>query len=117
MIDEVVKINMLYDFYGELLPDKQKEILKLYYGENLSLGEIGKDYGLTRQGIHETLKRAETKLLEYEDKLKLWQKHSNCEKVLEGFEEKFRALKEKEGSVVELYGLFQSCLKEMEVFK
>lgn len=117
MLDEIVKINILYDFYGELLPKKQREILKLYYEENLSLGEIAKDYDLTRQGIHETLKRAESKLVAYEEKLKLWQKHINCEKVLKNFEGQIKELNEKDGSAQEMYGLFKLCLREMEVFR
>ncbi len=71
MLDNISQINILYDFYGELLPPRQKEIFRLYYEDNLSLAEIAEEYGLTRQGVHETVKRSEKKLRDYESKLKL----------------------------------------------
>ncbi len=117
MLDEIVKINILYDFYGELLPIKQREILRLYYEENLSLGEIGAEYGLSRQGIHETIKRAENKLLGFEEKLKLWQKHNNCEEILRNQKAKFRELQDKDASAEEFHDFFNKWLDEMEVFK
>lgn len=75
MLDNIIEIGMLYDFYGELLPQKQKEIFGLYYDDNLSLSEISEEYGLTRQGIHETIKRGEKKLRGFEEKLKLIEKY------------------------------------------
>lgn len=83
MLDNIIGINMLYDFYGDLLPQKQREIFKLYYGDNLSLGEIAEDYGLTRQGVHETVKRGEKKLKDFEAKLGLVEKYEKGESILE----------------------------------
>ena len=74
---------MLYDFYGDLLSKKQKEILGLYYSENYSLGEIAGEYGLTRQGIHETIKRGHAKLRDYEKKLKLISKYEKEERSID----------------------------------
>ncbi len=62
---------MFYDFYGQLLTDRQKDFMELYYGQDLSLGEIAEEFNVTRQAVHDTLKRAEQLLSEYEEKLGL----------------------------------------------
>lgn len=71
MFDEVTKINLLYDFYGELLSKRQREAMALYYEENLSLSEIAEEFAISRQGVHDALKNAEKSLYEYEKKLGL----------------------------------------------
>ena len=74
MKDELGKVeyaSMLYDFYGALLSDTQREVMALYHEDNLSLSEIAEELGQTRQAVHYTLKKAETALAEYEDKMKL----------------------------------------------
>lgn len=71
MLEKLARINLLYDFYGQLLTDRQKSFIELYYGQDLSLGEIAEDFNVTRQAVHDTLKRAEQLLSEYEEKLGL----------------------------------------------
>ncbi len=71
MFEKIIEINMLYDFYGQLLTAKQQEILKLYHEDNYSLSEIAEELGITRQGVHDTVKKAEKALHEYESKLGL----------------------------------------------
>lgn len=83
MLDIIPEISILYDFYGVLLPPKQREIFRLYYEDNLSLGEIAKEYGLTRQGIHETVKRGEKKLRDFEKKLGLIRKFNEEKKIID----------------------------------
>ncbi len=78
MIENISKVeyaSLLYDFYGELLDDNKKEIMNLYHEDNLSLAEIAEDLGTSRQGVHYTLKKAETSLEKYEEKLGLVQKY------------------------------------------
>lgn len=87
MLDSITEKSILYDFYGVLLPPKQREIFRLYYEDNLSLGEIAEEYGLTRQGIHETVKRGEKKLRDFETKLKLIGKFEAEEEIIEKLEE------------------------------
>ncbi len=70
-IDEVIQTSLLYDFYGSLLTDRQREVMELYYGENLSLSEIAAEFSISRQGVHDALKNAEKALHEYEQKLGL----------------------------------------------
>ena len=71
MVDKLVEIGILFDFYGKLLSDSQYEIIELYYIHDLSLAEIGEELGISRQAVYDTLKRAEHKLYEYEDILGL----------------------------------------------
>jgi predicted DNA-binding protein YlxM (UPF0122 family) len=59
---------MLYDFYGELLTDRQKEFFDLYYNEDLSLSEIAENAGISRQGVRDVIVRAEGQMQEIEDK-------------------------------------------------
>ena len=66
-----LEISLLYDFYGELLTEKQREVIELYYNEDLSLAEIATHGDITRQGVRDCIKRAEYQLLEFENKLGL----------------------------------------------
>ncbi|OPY58182.1 MAG: putative DNA-binding protein [Pelotomaculum sp. PtaU1.Bin035] len=71
MLEKVAWMNLLYDFYGQLLTERQKIFMELYYCQDLSLGEIAGDYDVTRQAVHDTLKRAGQLLEDYEEKLGL----------------------------------------------
>ena len=73
---------ILYDFYGELLNDKQREYFEDYYFNNLSLGEISENVGVSRNAIHKNIKGSEEKLYFYEEKLGLYQKRKFMEKLL-----------------------------------
>lgn len=65
-LDKSVEIGMLNAFYGGLLTDKQREVLRLHYDEDLSLGEIAEQYGVSRQNVHELITRSAQKLQRYE---------------------------------------------------
>jgi predicted DNA-binding protein YlxM (UPF0122 family) len=71
MYDKIVQITLLFDFYGQLLTEKQIEIIDMYYNNDLSLSEIAEQQEISRQGVYDTLKRAEKTLAEYEAKLGL----------------------------------------------
>ena len=71
MLDSIARLSLLNDFYGSLLTTRQQEVMRLYHEENLSLSEIAEEFGISRQGVHDTLKNAEHALTEYEDKLGL----------------------------------------------
>jgi len=66
-----VDICFLLDFYGQLLTQKTREILELHYAEDMSLAEISDQFGITRQAVHDTIKRGVATLQEYEEKLNL----------------------------------------------
>ena len=68
MKNQAYRMAMLYDFYGDLLTDRQKEFYDLYDNEDLSLAEIAENYGITRQGVRDVIVRAEAYLTEIEDK-------------------------------------------------
>lgn len=68
MKNQTYRMTMLYDFYGELLTDRQKEFFDLYYNEDLSLAEIAENAGISRQGVRDVIVRAEGVMQEVEDK-------------------------------------------------
>ena len=68
MKHDALTMALLYDYYGELLTEKQRTCFDLYYNQDLSLSEIAEDLGVTRQGVHDSLVRAETLLRDFEDK-------------------------------------------------
>ena len=78
-------ISLLLDFYGDMLTDKQKDIIDLYYNDDLSLAEIAQDCDITRQGVRDCIKRGEQQLINFEEKLQLAKKfsviQSNLEKI------------------------------------
>ena len=83
-MEKLVEIGILYDFYGKLLSEKQLQVIELYYIYDLSLTEIGEELNITKQGVSDTLKRAERKLFKYENTLNLVKKfHSSHDSVRE----------------------------------
>jgi len=70
-LEKNLRYSRLLDFYKNLITKKQADFLELYYNEDLSLGEIAADEGLTRQGVYDAIKRGEKALLECEEKLGL----------------------------------------------
>ena len=68
MKNQAYRMAMLFDFYGDLLTDRQKEFYDLYYIEDLSLAEIAENYGISRQGVRDVIVRAEAAMTEIEDK-------------------------------------------------
>ena len=73
---------MLYDFYGDLLTDRQKEFYDLYYNEDLSLAEIAENYGITRQGVRDIIVRAESTLVEFEEKTGLIRRYRKMQDAI-----------------------------------
>ena len=82
-MEEVFYYNDLFDIYGELLTDKQKDYFKDYYFDNLSYGEIGEKYDVSRNAVFKQLKMATDKLEELEDKLHINQLFKKIEKKVE----------------------------------
>lgn len=73
-IDKLVELSLLYDFYGELLKENQKCIYEDYILNDLSLSEIAEQQGISRQGVHDIVKRCSNQLINYEEKLHLIEK-------------------------------------------
>lgn len=81
-----LNITLLLDFYGEMLTDKQRDVIELYYNEDLSLGEIAETQKITRQGVRDSIKRGEQQLHELESKLNLANKFLKYSELLEKIE-------------------------------
>ncbi|NLW63320.1 MAG: YlxM family DNA-binding protein [Syntrophomonadaceae bacterium] len=71
MLEKLERLILLYDFYGPLLTERQKQAIELYYEADLGLSEVARQMGITRQGVYDLLKRTERTLEEYELKLRL----------------------------------------------
>ena len=78
--------SLLYDFYGALLSERQREAFELYHEENLSLSEIAQGLGVSRQAVHISLGKARGELEAFEEKLGLVAKHAAYEKTLKEVE-------------------------------
>ena len=74
-MEEKVKISILLEIYGNLLTEKQRNLLEDYYNEDLSLSEIAENNLITRQAVRDNLKKGEKKLFEYEEKLGIMKKN------------------------------------------
>ena len=83
MNNEPLDNTMLFDFYGDLLTEKQKEYFDLYHNEDLSLSEIAEAAGITRQGVYDIIMRAEKVLSEVEQKTGVIQKWRETRSELE----------------------------------
>ena len=90
-----LEISLLLDFYGDVLTEKQRDVVELYYNEDLSLAEIAENEGITRQGVRDSIKRAELQLLNLEEKL--------------GLAQRFRAIRQGLESI-------HSAAKEIEIY-
>jgi hypothetical protein len=83
MIEKIVEIGILFDFYGKLLTDRQYLAMELYYIYDYSLAEIGEELNISRQAVYDMVKRSEQKLYELEDTLNLLKKFNLNKKGIE----------------------------------
>ena len=91
-MEDRVEISLLMDCYSSLLTEKQRNIMELYYNEDLSLAEIAELNNTSRQAIHDLIKRCDKLLLSYESKLNLLQKSINRENKIIDFLENFKSI-------------------------
>ena len=75
-------VALLYDFYGEILTDKQRDMIEQYYHQDLSLSEIAENVGISRQGVRGAVKRAEELLFDMENRLGLAARLSQTQTAL-----------------------------------
>lgn len=83
MKEKDYKVSVLLDFYGETLTEKQREVVELYYNEDLSLAEIAEHAGISRQGVRDSIKRGEASLFEMEEKLHLAERFKGMQDTID----------------------------------
>ncbi len=81
-MEKKLYFNDLYDYYQDLFTEKQKSYFESYYFDDLSLSEIAENDGVSRNAVHHQLKIVEEKLIEYEQKLKLYEKRQKVVDLL-----------------------------------
>ena len=87
-MEKIVKQGLLYDFYGALLNDHQRSIYESVVYDNMSLSEIASEQGISRQGVHDLIKRCDKSLEEYENKLHLVERFMAIKEEVETIEMK-----------------------------
>lgn len=88
-----LNMSLLLDFYGDILSEKQKEAMELFYNGDLSLSEISEITGITRQGVRDRIVKSEQIIAELEDKLGLASRFGNVSKTLEYIKGRLEELK------------------------
>lgn len=94
-MEKIVRQSLLYDFYGELLTEHQKSIYEDVVMNDLSYSEIAREYGISRQGVFDMMKRSDKILEDYEAKLRLVEKFENARGKIAVIREDIQALKDK----------------------
>ncbi|WP_342509409.1 putative DNA-binding protein [Sporosarcina sp. FSL K6-2383] len=102
MLAKTTRINFLFDFYQSLLTDKQRLYMQLYYLEDLSLGEIAGEYGVSRQAVYDNVRRTEAMLEDYETKLNLFSKFQQRLEIVDRLEQLITDTDEQSTTIREL---------------
>lgn len=94
-LDASARVSLLYDFYGQLLTEKKRQVIELYHEEDMSLSEIASELGITRAAVHDSLKSAEKALENYEEKLSLVERFLKTEEAFGEITQKLDGLKKR----------------------
>ncbi|MDR3589666.1 MAG: YlxM family DNA-binding protein [Negativicutes bacterium] len=112
MLAKVLRIGQLYDFYGSLLTDKQRRCLELHYLNDLSLAEIAAEFQVSRQAVHDILRRGEQILEDYETKLGLVERYRQDQETIHKAYEMLNSLPH-DFHRLRKYGLALDMLKQL----
>ena len=102
-------MTMLFDFYGELLTEKQRQYFDLYYEQDLSLAEIAECEGVTRQAVHDVLSRTEAILLNFEEKIGCVARAAERRKSLESIRAAAEQLRTLPGAGAQAEVILSAC--------
>ncbi len=94
VMESIVRQSLLYDFYGELLTEHQRKVYEDVVFNDLSLSEVAQEQGISRQGVHDLIKRCDKILCEYEEKLQLISKFQKTRRMVEEIQNKTCRFKE-----------------------
>ena len=92
----IVTKNLLLDFYGKLLTDKQREMYTLKYEDDLSITEIAEEFGISKQGVSDSINKTEKALKDYEEKLHLVERFEALNEVIDELDTKLSDKESKE---------------------
>lgn len=87
MIDKTIRVTSLYDFYHELLTEKQRNVMELHFMDDLSLGEIADELDVSKQAVSDNIKRTIKMLEDYENKLRLYEKMQERSTIIDEIRE------------------------------
>ena len=105
---DAIEIVLLYDYYGDLLTDRQRECFEMRYYQDLSLGEIAEELGISRQGVHDNLARTEAQLRKMEAKTGCVSRDLTCRKAAKTIADLARRLQERDGN--DIFDLVQKII-------
>ena len=114
-VEKIVEQCLLYDFYGELLTEHQKSVYEAAVLEDYSLTEIAEMYGISRQGVHDLIKRCDKILLQYEEKLNLVHKFTLTKELVSQIEALSAQTEENDykKNLKEIHLLAENIMKEL----
>ena len=111
-IEERVELSLLYDFYGALLKENQRRMFEASILDDYNLAEIAEDENITRQGVHDAIKRACKQLREYEQKLGLVEKFEKQKELVKKLHIILKGNIGDEGELEEVYSIIDEILDE-----
>lgn len=117
MVDKITESSLLYDFYGQLLTDRQQKVMELYHEENLSLAEIAGEFDITRAAVYDALKKAERALSQYELKLGLVDKFMASSRAFENIEQRLDKIimdNQEQKILVDELGKIKTIISQLE---
>ncbi len=112
-MDKIYEQTMLFDFYGELLTEHQRTVYMDAVYNDMSLGEIAEERGISRQGVHDLVRRCDKILLDYESKLHLVERFAKAKETVGEIERLTLKKEDAEGSLEQIRRLSQELLEEL----
>ncbi|MGN0166765.1 MAG: YlxM family DNA-binding protein [Acetatifactor sp.] len=112
-MDKIYEQTMLFDFYGELLTEHQRAVYMDAVYNDMSLGEIAEERGISRQGVHDLIRRCDKILLDYESKLHLVERFARAKETVGEIERLTLKKEEAESSLEQIRKLSQELLEEL----
>lgn len=110
-MEKIVRQTLLYDFYGELLTDRQRDIYETVVMGDLTLSEAAEDYGISRQGIHDLVKRSTKQLEDYESRLHLVERFLKIRGEAEKIRDRAESLEDSVPEITEITEIRESAEK------